>query len=71
MATFLTVDDLRANVTNAVPPVTPGAASYHAWPRPMPRSRLVLSARWRILPEGGLTCHWQTKLSAPIGRPPD
>jgi hypothetical protein len=71
MATFFTVDMLRAHVVRAVPPVTFGNPGNLARPRPMPRPRPVLTAHWLVAAEGRLTCRWQTKVSAAFGPPPD
>jgi hypothetical protein len=71
MATFLTVNLLRAHPAHAVPHATFGRAGDRVWPRPAPRSRLVLTTHWRVGPEGRLTCRWQSKVSARFGPPPD
>ena len=68
MATFLTVNLLRAHPARAVPH---GRAGDRVWPRAAPRSCPVLAARWLVGSHGRLTCRWQAEVSAPFGPPPD
>jgi hypothetical protein len=53
MATFLTVNLLRAHPARAVPH---GRAGDRVWPRAAPRSCPVLAARWLVGSHGRLTC---------------
>ena len=71
MATFANVDMLRAHFARAAPPALFGQFGDRVWPRPAPRQRAVLTARWLVAPEGRLTCRWQVKVSARFGPPPD
>jgi len=69
MAAFLTVDVLRAHAAPVFPRAPFWRASEPAWLRPAPRHGLT--ARWRVAPDGRLTCRWQTDVSAPFGPPPN
>jgi hypothetical protein len=71
MATFVNVDKLRAHFARAAPPGLFGQSGDRVWPRPAPRQRAALTARWLVAPEGRLTCRWQVKVPADFGPPPD
>jgi hypothetical protein len=71
MATFANLDMLRSRSARAAPPALFGQIGGCVWPRPAPRPRAALTARWLVAPEGRLTCRWQVKVSARFGPPPD
>ncbi|HEX3573376.1 MAG TPA: hypothetical protein VHU42_02140 [Rhodopila sp.] len=71
MTAILDIDVLRAHAVSAITPTGFGAASAPVPHRQTNGSRPVLVARWRVRPDGHLTCHWESETSAAFGVPPD
>jgi hypothetical protein len=72
MAGFLFPDALRAHSAPSAPsaPSVPHGPCGHARPRPSPRRRPVLLARWLLAPDGRLGCQWTVGTASPPVRLP-
>jgi len=71
MTAILNIDVLRATAVSAITPVGFGYTSAPVWHRPTRRPWPVLAARWHVMRNGYLACHWETDISAAFGLPPD
>ena len=71
MTAILDIDVLRTHAVSVIAPVDLGHAPESDWNRASATSRPSLMMRWRVMPDGRLTCRWQTDVSATFGPPPD
>jgi len=71
MTAILNIDALRTHAVSMIEVMEADRASASPWHGQLPGLRPALSMCRRSMPDGRLTCRWQTDISAAFGLPPD